>query len=73
MISYKIFYDDVTHECHLGSIPLKLLFEKSKYSRDESLKIEEGMVPVKELFCRDNVSNSARFPSSCGISPENYN
>ena len=59
------------HICmSLGKLPVKLLNDNSKSDREERLKIDGGMVPVKKLFCSCNFSNSARFPSSSGISPK---
>ena len=61
------------HKCmSLGNLPAKLFCNKSKFDREERLKIDEGMVPVKKLFCSHNFPNSARFPSSSGISPKNH-
>ena len=59
------------HMCiSLGKWPVKLFCDKSNLDKEERLKIDEGMVPVKKLFCNHNSSNSSRFPSSSGISPK---
>lgn len=53
-----------------GKLPDKLLFDKSRPpDREERLKMEAGIVPVKKLFVSDNTSSATRFPSSSGISP----
>ena len=60
---------------HYIGVPFKLLQEKLKVVKEEMLKIESGIYPVRVALLMFNISRLERFPISAGIPPEiiNYN
>lgn len=55
-----------------GRWPVRLLYVKSILVSEERLKIGDGMGPIRAFSESSNISRFRRLPSSCGISPVNY-
>lgn len=53
------------------NLPDKLLLANLKAVKEEMLKIEDGMFPVRKALLMLNISSRERFPISGGITPEN--
>ena len=51
-------------------LPDKLLSDKLKYVKEDMLKIEDGISPVREALSMFNISSLERFPISGGIPPK---
>lgn len=54
----------------VGILPDKLLKDKLNIVKEEMLKIEYGISPVRDAWSMFNISSLVRFPISAGIPPE---
>lgn len=54
----------------VGYLPDKLLLEKPKAVKEDMLKMEGGIFPVREASLMFNISSRERFPISGGTPPK---